>query len=126
MCKAAELKDHTARVLHMAASLSGSAVGRTTDRARRARAPGPARARDNAQTRNQSLPGFSGGAKNKTPTLPVFSESALKKTPTLPGFSGGAQKKKTPGPNRKEARTGHEPRFPLRNGSKAANRPLAD
>ena len=50
-----------------------------------------------AKNKTPALPGFSGGTQNKTPALPGFSGGALNKTPALPGFSGGAQSK-TPAP----------------------------
>jgi hypothetical protein len=57
-----------------------SPKSRTTDRAGRARAPGPARALGDAKNKTPALPVFSGGVQNKKPALPFFSVGAQNKT----------------------------------------------
>jgi hypothetical protein len=73
------------------------AISRTTDRAGRLPGARPCPGSVRRQRQDVRLPGFSGGAQNKTPALPGFSGGAQNKTLGLPYFSGAAQNK-TPGP----------------------------
>jgi hypothetical protein len=69
-------------------------VHRTTDRAGRARAPGPAWALGDTENKQGARPAQFPGRCRKQDAHPTrFFDGARMKTPALPGFLGGAQKK---------------------------------